>query len=297
MNNTNDLWTNKVAVVTGGASGIGRAIVENALSKGMKVVIADINAKALEDFVNDLGVDKSRILAVQTDVAKFESVQNLANLSFETFGQVDFLFNNAGVADNTFLWESTLKDWDWVLGVNLMGIVYGIKAFIPKMLDQGREGFIINTASNAGLVSTNLGIYSVSKHAAVALSETLQLELMLINSKLRVAVFCPYFIKSNINSSEKNRPRDLINKEEDNSINIVHPELAIIKKFADRLNASGLDPKVAVEILFKEIAEGKFYILTQKDEWNMKAIRIRMEEIMEGSFKGQFNLFIKRVTE
>lgn len=286
MSNTNNLWTDKVAVVTGGASGIGRAIVENALNKGMKAVIADINSENLDDVVNDLNVDKSRVLVVQTDVTKFESVENLATKSFEKFGQIDFLFNNAGVADNSFVWESSLKDWDWVLGVNLMGIVYGIKAFVPKMLEQNKEAFIVNTSSLSGLMSANLGIYSVSKHAVVSLSETLLQELKLINSKLKVAVFCPGFIKTNINTSERNRPQELLNKETNSENVVVRPELTKIKKFVDRVVANGMNPKTAVNLLFKELIEGKFYIMTHKDERTMQSIHMRMEGILEGVFKG-----------
>ncbi len=286
MVNTEIEWTDKVAVVTGGASGIGRAIIENALSRNMKVVLADINKNNINEVITDLKVDKSRIIAVQTDVTKFESVQNLAKQSFDSFGRVDFLFNNAGVAENSFVWESSLKDWDWVLGVNLMGAVHGIKAFIPKMLEQNNEGFIVNTSSLSGLMSANLGIYSVSKHAVVSLSETLLQELKLINSKLKVAVFCPGFIKTNINTSETNRPQELLDTEIKSNENVVRPELIKIKNFVDRVIAAGMDPKIAVEILFKELAEGKFYIMTNKDEKTMKTIQMRMEGILEGVFKG-----------
>ena len=162
MTDTHLDWTDKVAVVTGGASGLGRAIVERSLNYGMKVVLADINSDNINEVIEDLKVNKSKILAVQTDVTKFESVNKLAKQTFETFGQVDLLFNNAGVADNNFLWESTLKDWEWVLGVNLMGVVHGIKAFVPRMLEANRPGYIINTSSLSGLTSSHSGIYSVS---------------------------------------------------------------------------------------------------------------------------------------
>ena len=279
-------WNDKVAVVTGGASGIGRAIVEHATNLDMKVVLADINNENINDVVNELQVDKSRILAVQTDVTKFESVQNLAKKTFETFGQVDFLFNNAGVSNINFVWESSLNDWNWVMGVNLMGVVHGVKAFVPKMIEQDREGYIINTSSLSGLMTGNLGIYSVSKHAVVSLSETLQQQLLLINSKLKISVFCPQFVKTKINTSERNRLVEYLDEEKNISEEQVHPILVKTKKFADRMVSSGMDPKLAVEILFKEIEEGKFYILSHKNEKVMESIKMRMEGILEGVLKG-----------
>ena len=278
-------WNDKVAVVTGGASGIGRAIVEQAINKGMKVVLADINIENINEVVAELKVDKTRILAVQTDVTKYESVENLAKKTFETFGQVDFLFNNAGVSHYNLIWESSLKDWDWALGVNLMGVVHGIKAFVPKMIEKN-TGFIVNTSSMSGLVTSNLGIYSVSKHAVVALSETLLYSLRLINSNLRVAVFCPEYINTKINTSERNRPAELRNSEKNTDNKPIHPKLVKFKKLIDQVIANGLDPKLAVELLFKEMEEGKFYIMTYQDEGNMQAIRNRMEGILKGVFKG-----------
>lgn len=279
-------WNGKTAVVTGGASGIGRAIVEKSINAGMNVVLADINATNMKEVLDELKIDSSRIITVQTDVTKFESVQNLATRAFSTFGKVDILFNNAGVADNTFVWDASLKDWDWVLGVNLMGVVHGIKAFVPKMLDQNQEGYIVNTSSLSGLMSANLGIYSVSKHAVVSLSETLQQQLSLIKSKLKVAVFCPGFLKTNINTSERNRPKELLDEGQTSTEKEMNPELAKIKKFVDRVVSTGMDPKVAVDLLFKEVDEGKFYIMTHKDERTMQSIKTRMEGVLEGVFKG-----------
>ncbi len=286
MSNSDLNWDGKIAVVTGGASGIGKAIVKKSISLGMNVVLADINIENMNEVVNELEVDSSRIITVQTDVTKFESVENLANQAFNKFGKVDILFNNAGVADNSFVWESSLKDWDWVLGVNLMGVVHGIKAFVPKMIEQDEIGYIINTSSLSGLLSANLGIYSVSKHAVVSLSETLLQSLRLINSKLQVAVFCPGFLKTNINTSERNRPVEYLNTSKTNSEKETHPELAKIKKFIDRVVSTGMDPEIAVDLLFREIQEGKFYIMTHKDERTMQSIRSRMDGILEGVFKG-----------
>jgi len=195
---------------------------------------------------------------------------------------VDFLFNNAGVSNYNFIWENSLKDWEWILGVNLMGVVHGIKAFVPKMLEQDSVCYIVNTSSLSGLLSVNQGIYSVTKHAVVSLSETLFQSLKLIDSKIQVAVFCPGFSKTQINESERNRPEELTDKEKKSQE--LRPELMKIKKFIDRVVTNGLEPKVAVDILFKELEEGKFYIQTHKDERTLEAIKMRMEGILEGNF-------------
>lgn len=277
-------WTDKVAVVTGGASGIGRQIVQKCLSLKMKVVLADINEKDMVQVKNELKVDESRLITVRTDVTKFEALENLAVEAYRTYGKVDILFNNAGVANNAFVWEASLKDWNWIMGVNLMGVVHGIKAFTSRMIAQDSDCFIINTSSLSGLMSANLGIYSVSKHAVVSLSETLQQSLKLVKAKIQVGVLCPGFIKTNINESERNRP-DTLSDSENEKQNEIHPELQKMKGFIDKVVANGMDPKDAVEILFKEIEEGKFYILTHKDERTIQSIKIRNEGVLEGILK------------
>jgi NADP-dependent 3-hydroxy acid dehydrogenase YdfG len=284
MNQASFDWKDKVAVITGAGSGIGKSIAEKCISLGMKVVLADINLENLSEVKRNLAIDETMIYTIQTDVTKYTSVEKLAKESFEKFKRVDVLFNNAGVADNGFIWESSLKDWDWVLGVNLMGVVHGIKAFIPKMIEQNSHGYIVNTSSLSGLMSANLGIYSVSKHAVVSLSETLYQSLALIDSKLKVVVFCPGFIKTQINSSERNRPEDLTDDNPENTSE-KHPELIKIKKFVDRVVANGMDPKIAIDILFQQLKEGKFYIQTHTDEKTKQSIRKRMENILNGVFE------------
>ena len=277
-------WNDKVAVITGGANGIGLAIVKKCLSLNMKVVIADINEQEIQSTINQLNIDSSRILGVKTDVSKYSAVEDLASKVFKTFGRVDFLFNNAGVADSSFVWESSLKDWEWVLGVNLYGVIHGIKALVPEMIKQDTTGYINNTSSLSGLLSANLGIYSVSKHAVVSLSETLYQSLQLVQSKLQVAVFCPGFLKTNINTSERNRPEELQDTTIEKSQEM-HPELLKIKTFVDKVVTKGMDPALAVDILFKELEEGKFYIQTHKDERTLGSIKMRMEGILSGFIK------------
>ena len=278
-------WKDKVAVITGGASGIGLAIVKKCLSLQMKVVLADINKQEIDQTIQELQTDSSNILGVKTDVSKFTELEALAAKTYETFGRVDVLFNNAGVYENSFVWESSLADWEWVLGVNLMGVVHGIKAFIPRMIAQDTICYVINTSSLSALMSVNLGTYSVSKHAVVSLSETLQQSLALIHAKIQVSVFCPGFIKTKINSSERNRPHDLVDTKEGKESKY-YPELEKLKIFLNKVVARGMDPDIAINILFKEIEEGKFYVLTHKDERTIQSIRLRHEGILTGDFKG-----------
>src|SRR5947209_9479118 len=162
----------KVAVVTGAASGIGRALAEKSAQEGMKVVLADVEESALRQAEEELKTSGAEVVAVRTDVSQAQEVEALAQQAFATFGAVHLLFNNAGVGAGTTVWESSLADWQWLLGVNLWGVIHGVHFFVPRMLAQDSEGHIVNTASSAGLVaSSGLGMYTVSKHGVVTLSE------------------------------------------------------------------------------------------------------------------------------
>ena len=205
-------FQDKVAVVTGAASGIGRALAGKCAALGMKVVLADVEESALWQAEYELQVSGAQVLAVRTDVSQADEVEALAKITFETYGAVHLLFNNAGVGAGTTVWESSLADWQWVLGVNLWGVIHGVHFFVPRMLAQDSEGHIVNTASSAGLVSSSgLGIYKVSKHGVVTLSETLALELAAHGSKLKASVLCPEFVNTRIFDAERNRPQALQN--------------------------------------------------------------------------------------
>ncbi|HET8842876.1 MAG TPA: SDR family NAD(P)-dependent oxidoreductase, partial [Ktedonobacteraceae bacterium] len=207
-----NIFQGRVAVVTGAASGIGRALAERCVEEGMKVVLADIEAQALQQTSRDLAAPGAETLAVQTDVAQAAEVEKLAKIAFETYGAVHLLFNNAGVGAGKTAWESTLADWEWVLGVNLYGVVHGIRSFVPRMLESGTEGYIVNTASMGGLTSSpGLSVYMASKHAVVSLTETLYHELTLREAHIGVSVLCPGFVKTRIQDAERNRPTHLQN--------------------------------------------------------------------------------------
>src|SRR5213079_1196074 len=231
----------KVAVVTGAASGIGRALAGKSAQEGMKVVLADVEESALKQAEAELQASGAQVLAVRTDVSQADEVEALAKITFETYGAVHLLFNNAGVGAGTTVWESSLADWQWVLGVNLWGVIYGIHYFVPRMLAQDSEGHIVNTASAAGLISSpGAGIYKVSKHGVVTLSETLALELAVRGAKLKASVLCPEFVNTRIFDAERNRPQALANAPQEQPTS---PEMeALLQAARQWLAQVGLPP-------------------------------------------------------
>jgi len=267
---------NRVAVITGGASGIGRGMAECFAAEGMKLVLADIEGEVLASTVADLQSQGAEVVGVDCDVSKPESVANLAEQTLSAHGAVHVLCNNAGVVPGAVrgMWESSLEDWEWVIGVNLMGAVHGIRSFIPIMLEQGGEGHIVNTASMAGLVS-GLGIYGVTKSGIVSLSESLLGELQGRGAAIGVSVMCPGWVNTHLMEAERNRPEtpreDLVE---------VTPEAEIMYKIIQGLVQNGLDPLDVGKRVVESIKEEQFYILTHP-EWN-DMIRGRMENILEG---------------
>src|SRR2546430_4045382 len=200
----------KVAVVTGAASGIGRALAGKSAQEGMKVVLANVEESALKQAEAELQASGAQVLAVRTDVSQADEVEALAKITFETYGAVHLLFNNAGVGAGTTVWESSLADWKWVLGVNLWGVIHGIHFFVPRMLAQESEGHIVNTASSAGLVSSSsLGIYKVRQHGVGILCVTSALALSAHGAKLKASVLCPEWVNTRIMDAERNRPQAL----------------------------------------------------------------------------------------
>jgi NAD(P)-dependent dehydrogenase (short-subunit alcohol dehydrogenase family) len=206
-------FTGKVAVITGSASGMGRAVAERASREGMKVVLADVEQKALDRAVGELKAEGAQVLGVRTDVSKPEDLQALARKTMETFGGVHLLHNNAGVGGGSAIWETSLADWKWTLNVNLWGPIYGIWAFLPIMLKQDTECHIVNTSSMGGLMSSPFvgGGYCVSKFGVIALSETLSHEMKLMGAKIGVSVLCPGVVNTRIGQAARNRPAELQN--------------------------------------------------------------------------------------
>jgi NAD(P)-dependent dehydrogenase (short-subunit alcohol dehydrogenase family) len=273
----------KVAVVTGAASGIGRALAEKSVLEGMKVVLADVEERALEQTAEELHASGAQVLAVRTDVSQADAVEALAQKTFDTYGAVHLLFNNAGViiADTT-VWKSSLADWQWVLGVNLWGVIHGIHSFVPRMLAQDSEGHIVNTSSGHGLISSaGAGIYRVSKHGVVTLSETLALELAARGAKLKASVLCPGFVNTAIMDAARNRPQALANAPAEQHMSPKAAALAAARAQASRqLIQAGLAPSQVADLVFDAIRREQFYILTQP-ELDRVGVQLRMDDILE----------------
>ena len=265
---------NKVVVITGGASGIGRALADRFAAEGSKIVLADIEAKALEEAAAELRAGGATVLAVPTDVSKPEQVQALCDRTLAEFGRVDVVCNNAGVAVSGPTWEHSLEDWQWVLGVNLWGVIHGVRTFVPVLLRQGGEGHIVNTGSVAGLASGPLmSVYNVTKHGVVTLSETLQKDLALLGSTIKVSVLCPGFVRTRILDADRNRPASLRT-----SATPQHdPEM---EGRARAAIAAGLPPAEAAAQVVDAVKNERFYVLTHSEfaPW----IQERMEDILEG---------------
>lgn len=269
-------FTGKVSVITGAASGIGRALAERCLLEGMKVVLADVEEKALAQTEQELSTSGAPVLAVHTDVSKAEDIQALAQKTLDAFGAVHLLFNNAGVGAGVAIWESTLADWQWVIGVNLWGVIYGVRVFVPIMLAQDTECYIVNTASVAGLLTYHpVSAYQVTKHAVVALSENLYYSLANKHAKVHAAVLCPGWVNTRIIDSNRNRPANLQNEPVSETSD---PEREAIVKEMEQSVQAGMSPQLVAEIVFKGIQADQFYILTHP-EFN-PYIQKRMEDIL-----------------
>lgn len=270
----------KVAVITGAASGIGRALAERCIQEGMKVVLADVEEQALQQTSRELAAQGAETLAVQTDVSQAGDVERLAQKAYETYSAVHLLFNNAGVGAGKTAWESTLADWEWVLGVNLYGVIHGIRSFVPRMLESGTEGYIVNTASMAGLTSTpGLSVYMTSKHAVVSLTETLYHELTLRGASIGVSVLCPGFVKTRIQDAERNRPTRLQNVPE---AHVVQEQKASQTEqeggqLLQQAIREGMSPQQLADMTFAAIREDRFYIYPPEFKGGIAS---RMEDIL-----------------
>ena len=263
----------KVAVVTGAASGIGRAMVQRFAREGMKVVLADVEEAALERAAREIEASGASALAVRTDVSKAAEVERLAQVTLEKFGAVHLVCNNAGVAMSAPTWMNTVADWEWVLGVNLWGVIHGVRVFTPILLAQGVEGHIVNTASMAGMISApGMSAYHVSKFGVVTLSETLYYELTLLGSPVRVSVLCPGFVNTRIFDAERNRPAEL----GDTAPKI--PGAEEMEQLGRQLVAAGSPPSLVADVVFEAIRADRFYIFPHP-EWKQH-IRTRMEDIL-----------------
>jgi NAD(P)-dependent dehydrogenase (short-subunit alcohol dehydrogenase family) len=266
----------KVAVVTGAASGIGKGLAERLALAGMKVVMADVEAKALDAAATEFRRREFDVTPVLTDVSRPEAVQALAERAFETYGKVHVLCNNAGVSGGGMgaLWEQSLETWRWVFGVNFWGVVHGIRAFLPRMLAQDEDGHIVNTASIMGLTPGG-GVYGATKHAVVSVSESLFAQLRQANARIGVSVLCPGHVPTRITSAVRNRPDELWDGGERPS----EDELAQRDAMWASRGLNSLTPEQVAEKVVAAIERGDFYILPHENdvavERRFEAIRSR----------------------
>ena len=265
-------FRDRVAVVTGGASGIGRALARRFAREGMKLVLADIEEPALEDAVKEFEAAGAETLGVVTDVTQAESVDALAKQTLERFGAVHIVCNNAGVFSGGLAWECSVADYEWVLGVNMWGVIHGVRSFVPILVEQDAESHIVNTASMAAVTTLPMSsAYHMSKHAVLALSECLYKELAA--QKVGVSVLCPEMVATNIADGERNRPAALVDAAPAASKTLVQQAIK-------EALARGLSPDVLAERTFEAIRAERFYILAE-DTWR-DACNARLDEIREG---------------
>ena len=268
------------AVITGAASGFGLEASRIAAARGMKLVMADVQQQALEAAASEIEALGADVLAVQVDVSKAADVEQLGDQTLKHFGAPSFVFNNAGVGAGGLIWEHTAKDWEWVVGVNLMGVAHGVRVFTPMMLaaakaDPAYRGHIVNTASMAGVINApNMGVYNVTKHAVVSLSETLYQDLSLVTDQVHAHVLCPFFVPTGIHKSERNRPAEM----QDAALKPTKSQL-IAQAMSDKAVTSGkVTAAQVVEAVYAAMDENRFYVFSHPKA--LSSVQTRMEDIV-----------------
>ncbi len=273
-------FKDRVVVITGGAGGLGREFANSAAKLGMKIVLADVQRDALDLAKAELEAGGASVMAMLCDVRKSDQVQALADFTMEHFGAVHLVFNNAGVGSGGLIWENTEADWEWVLGVNLWGVIHGVRIFTRLMLECAKsdpqfEGYIVNTASMAGLLNQpTTGVYNVSKHAVVSLSETLYHDLQLVDAPIGTSVLCPYFVPTGISQSHRNRPDDVRMTAGPTASQLAAQAMTVKAVSSGKVSAADVS-----ELTFNAIRDGQFYIYSHPGA--LGTVRERMECIVE----------------
>ena len=272
-------FAGRTAVITGAASGFGLEASRIAARRGMNVVMADVEAEALERAATEIKSLGAQVLPHRLDVSKAAEVEALGRAVAARFGAPHVVFNNAGVGAGGLIWENTVADWDWVIGVNVMGVAHGVRVFTPMMLeaaaqDPGYQGHIVNTASMAGLLNPpNMGVYNVSKHAVVSLSETLYHDLSLVTERIGASVLCPYFVPTGIVDSQRNRP-DAMRAEKPTRSQLIG------KAMSERAVGSGkISAADVAQFVFDAIEAGRFYIYSHPQA--LAGVQTRLEDIVQ----------------
>jgi NAD(P)-dependent dehydrogenase (short-subunit alcohol dehydrogenase family) len=269
----------KTAVITGAGSGFGLECARIGAQRGMNLVLADVQQDALDAAAAEMQAAGAQVLAQRVDVSDAQQMEQLATAVQQRFGAPHLVFNNAGVGAGGLVWENTVADWEWVLGVNLWGVVHGVRLFTPMMLaaaakDPAWRGHIVNTASMAGLLNPpNMGIYNVSKHAVVSLTETLYQDLSLVTEQVGASVLCPYFVATGINASERNRPGALAASQPTKSQLIGQ---AMVGRAVSSGKVSAAD--VAAKV-FAAVAANQFYIYSHPQA--LGPVQTRLEDVLQ----------------
>ncbi len=274
-------FKDKIAVITGAASGIGQAIAYRCSKEGMKVVISDIDEKRLRRTERTISREDTQVLEVLTDVSKASDIEQLAKKTMDAFGEIHLLFNNAGIAIPRLSWEYELKDWEKVLGVNLWGVIYGIRTFVPIMIKQDNECHIVNTSSIEGIISQGIGgaTYGVCKHAVVHLSERLALELEEHGPKIKVSVLCPGFVSTNIFISAIDRLSEYIDNVNEIFDTVDEERMDFFKQFMDE--SPPMTSEKVANIVFQAIKNEDFYIFTHKEPIVKELVKERLDGILK----------------
>ena len=274
-----DNFAGKTAVLTGAGSGFGLECARIGARLGMNLVLVDVQQDALDAAAAEMRAAGSQVLACRVDVSNAAQMEQLGADVLARFGAPHLVFNNAGVGSGGLIWENSVQDWEWVLGVNLMGVVHGVRVFTPMMLDAARNdpawrGHIVNTASMAGLLTPpNMGVYNVSKHAVVSLSETLYQDLSLVSDQVGASVLCPYFVSTGINDSHRNRPGALAADKPTRS------QLIGQAMIAKAVSSGKVTAAEVAQKVFDAVAAGQFYIFSHPQA--LGAVRTRMEDIVQ----------------
>ncbi len=264
----------KVAVITGAASGFGREFARLGASLGMRLALADVEREALSRVVDELRSQGAEVFGENVDVRQADQVERLAERTLERFGATHVLFNNAGVAAGGLLWEAGERDWQWVLGVNLWGVIHGVRSFVPRMLEQGDACHVVNTASVAGLLAPQgMGVYNVSKHAVVALTETLYQDLRLAGAPIGVTLLCPAFVPTGIAQSERNRPAELRDATPPTE------SMRASQRATEKAVSSGrISAGEVARMTFDAIRENRFYVITHPNI--LPSVELRMQDVL-----------------
>ena len=272
-------FKNKTAVLTGAGSGFGLECARIGAKLGMNLVLLDVQQDALDAAALEMKAAGADVLAVKIDVANAAQMEAMAAQVFERFGAPHLVFNNAGVGSGGLIWENSVKDWEWVLGVNVMGVAHGVRLFTPMMLaaakaDAAWQGHIVNTASMAGLLNApNMGVYNVSKHAVVSLSETLYQDLSLVTDQISASVLCPFFVATGISQSHRNRPTELRGSKPTQSQLVGQ---AMSNKAVSSGKVSAAD---VAQMVFDAVSSNQFYIYSHPKA--IKSVQTRLEDIVQ----------------